>query len=212
MKSDYPNHRGVNMSTALNSVSVSCGASSAALGASLCKFLQKYGLDVILDGPAGTHTATEWGIDKSAIIDSAFDDTWSHCIVLLDRSYFDDKWYNYRRERLLQINFKRRGFILPVQVGEEEIDIHGLTYLLGKIKVASGNAENGAETIANSFLEKISDIERHSPTLLERPIDFEKILHLYNENLILHPIDHYVDKGRKIGYQFFRANDGTFSP
>ena len=165
--------------------------------------LAKHALNVILDSPAETFNSDEWGVDKSVLVDSAFEDSAAHCILLLDRSYLKDKWYRYRRARLLDIIFRRRGFVLPVQIGDESIDIEGLTHHLGKLKVAPGDAQ----TIADHFLQKIADVGKHIASPFERPLDFEKVLRLYNENLLLHLVDHHVDKIRKIGYEYFRAND-----
>jgi hypothetical protein len=129
----------------------------------------------------------------------------SYCILLLDRSYLDDKWFRYRKSKLLKVICRRRGFVLPVQVGDQPIDIHGFTSHLGKLKVGP----HDAEVIASFFLQKISSIEEHVESPLGEPLDFEKILDLYDDNLDLHAIDRHTDGNRKIGYEYFRANDAV---
>src|SRR5436305_1920510 len=111
----------------MRAISISCGSSTASLGASLRDLLAKEGLKVVLDSPVEHSNAQAWGEDTLAVVDDAFDEANSYCILLLDRSYLDDKWFRYRKSKLLDVFFRRRGFVLPVQVGDQPIDIHGFT-------------------------------------------------------------------------------------
>ena len=186
-------------------VSISCGASSAALAISLQALLLARKLEVVLDSPTELNSLDAWGVDQAEVVDSAFDVEVQYCILLLDRSYLNDKWFRYRRAKLLDIIFKRRGFVLPVQVGDEPIDIHGLTHHLGKIKVDKGDAN----TISDYFIQKFSEAEKHAEGALERTLDFSRVLELYNNNLVLERIEHHVDKPGRVGFEFFRTNDAV---
>ena len=105
----------------------------------------------------------------------------------------------------MDIIFRRRGFVLPVQVGDESIDIHGLTHHLGKLKVAVSDAD----TIATFFLQKIANVKQHTVSVIQRPLDFEEVLHLYDDGLDLKLVEDYFNAGLKIGYKFYRANDAV---
>lgn len=183
------------------SVSISCAQSALQLGNDIRSLLEEEGFAVAFDAPEDESNSS-WGVDKVDQIDSAFDESVTHCILLLTRDYASDRWFGYRRARLLDVLARRRGFVLPVQVGEEEIDIFGLTHI-GKLK-ASGN---DASLIANHFILKAQELREHLPE--SHTPDVKRILQLYKDGLTVWPIRTIRDSSTRVAYQYLKAQDGV---
>lgn len=183
------------------SVCVSYSSGGAKLADNLCKQLIQAGVEVIPDRPSSEYAAEDWGADKTETISAAFEAT--YCILLLDRSYQADKWASYRRSHIINTVMQRRGFILPVQIGDDAIDVHALLNPLGKLKVAADDAS----TIFSTFMEKVQHIEDAGPGAFERPTDLEGLLRQYNCSVELSKIDVYANRAQKVGYEICCAVD-----
>lgn len=136
-------------------VSISAASSSLDLARAVQAKLtaSRPDLEILLDVPASPDFASMWGQDELEAVDAALSDSTLYCIVLLDRAYQREKLYWYRRIRLVMAVSKRSGFILPVQVGPEEVDIKGLS-TLGKIFVD----RDRPDIIADVFLKKLKEL------------------------------------------------------
>lgn len=183
-------------------VSVSASSSNAAFAEALRSRLSAHGFRVLMDIPAGIDQRTSWGQDEVERVDDAFADDVGYCILLLDKSYQKERWYNYRRSALLDAVARRKGFILPVQIGEDNIEIRGLT-TLGKLKITS----NDVDIVTELFIEKFEEFPATTNVDESLRRDFMSIIKLYNDKLRLTKIDSYFDSSSAIGYQIVSAKD-----
>jgi hypothetical protein len=178
-------------------VSISCAKSTEAMAHDIAKRMNDAGIKTSVDMPSESMLPINWGASTLDSFEFALGSQVDYCIILLDSSYLSDKYYPYKRRRLIEAIHNRNGFVLPVQVGEDPIEIVGLTNFLGKIIVSPGDSEQ----VLINFMQKIEEVQKNSETNIRFDTDFERIISLYSPESPR--VLEGSDRSRRIGYDIF---------
>lgn len=188
-------------STRQMTVAISFARSAFTFAEQLSHSLIGHGFRVISDDPRLGKAADTWGTHRFTLIDQVVDQDVTFCIVLLTPDFKTERW-SYRHCRLIEATQARKGFLLPVRLGDHTVRIRGITEHLGDLSVK----EDEWEKVAAVLVEKAAPL--HSvQEALEGYADIETILQLYNPRLELRNLDEYEDRTRQIGYELYEARD-----
>jgi hypothetical protein len=184
-------------------VALSFARSAYSFAEELARRLLGHGFHVISDNHQLGTVAATWGVPRFDLIDQTVDKDVAFCIVLLTPDFLSERWGPYRHCKLIEATQARKGFLLPVRIGDHPYRLRGVTDHLGELTVR----EDECDKVVLHFLEKAGPIAEIMQDSLGGHGDVETILHLYNPRLELREIDRYDDRSRRIGYELYEARE-----